>query len=119
MFGSHIKNFKISAVQVYKNDILCGVYFYSIVDSVFKLLYLYFNDEYSQNVFASITNLAIQNNVAKFCTMNIDLYNFMLKVGIKGMYSKSHTESISLTLPPDVEINTNLSIQGGDGDMFC
>lgn len=119
MFSSHVKQYKISAVQVYENDMLCGVYFYHILDGVFKLLYLYHDNQTSDTVYASIINLAFQLKVAKFCTMDKNLYDFMISIGVKGMYSKNNIENISLTLPPGMKVDESLNVQGGDGDMFC
>lgn len=119
MFDSYVRRLRISAVQVYVKNVLCGVYIYSIVDGVYKLLYVYTDDNNIKQVYASITQTAIQNNVTKFCTMNKSLYDFMESVGVKGMYSKNYIESISLTLPPELKVDTNMHVQGGDGDMFC
>lgn len=118
-FGSYVDNFEIQAIQVYVQEQLRGIYIYSIVDGIFKVLYLYYAEQYKEHVFASLVVKAMQRNVTQFRTFNSQLYDFMARIGVKNINSKYIIDQISLTLPPDIEINQSLSIQGGDGDMFC
>lgn len=118
-FGTNVNMFTIKAVQVYVDNELSGVYIYSIVDNVYKLLYIYCLEEKKNNVFASIVSSALRTKSYRFQTFNKELFEFMNTFGIKNMNSTFNTEQISLTFPPNIEIDTNLSIQGGDGDMFC
>ena len=118
-FGAYVNDFEINAIQVYVENQLRGVYIYSIVDDIFKVLYLYYDEQYKERVFASLVVKAMQRNVVLFRTFNRALYDFMGRMGIKNMNSKYRIDQISLTLPPDIEIDQSLSIQGGDGDMFC
>lgn len=118
-FGTNIEAHSIQLVQVYCDEQLCGVYELNIIDGVCSVQYLYFNEEYRDNVFASLVVNVLQSNVIKFRTFNKELYDFMYENGIKNMNSKFHVEQISLTVPPNMEIDESLSIQGGDGDMFC
>ena len=118
-FGSYVDEFEMNAIQVYVENQLRGVYVYSIVDGIFKVLYLYYDKQYSEQVFASLVVKAMQGSVIQFRTFNRALYNFMGRIGIKNMNSRYTIDQISLTLPPDVEVDQSLAIQGGDGDMFC
>lgn len=118
-FGSYVNEFEMNAIQVYVENQLRGVYIYSIVDGIFKVLYLYYDESYRERVFASLVVKAIQRSAIQFRMFNRALYDFMGKIGIKNMNSKYTIDQISLTLPPDVEVDQSLSIQGGDGDMFC
>lgn len=118
-FGSYVDEFEMNAIQVYVENQLRGVYIYSIVDGIFKVLYLYYDEQYSEQVFASIMVKALQRNVMQFRTFNRSLYDYMGRKGIRNINSKYTIDQISLTLPPDVEVDQSLSIQGGDGDMFC
>lgn len=118
-FGSYVDEFEMNAIQVYVENQLRGVYIYSIVDGIFKVLYLYYDEQYSEQVFASLVVKALQRNVMQFRTFNRALYDYMNRKGIRNINSKYTIDQISLTLPPDIEIDQSLSIQGGDGDMFC
>lgn len=118
-FGSYVDEFEMNAIQVYVENQLRGVYIYSIVDGIFKVLYLYYDKQYSEQVFASLSVKAMQRSVIQFRTFNRALYDFMDRIGIKNMNSRYTIDQISLTLPPDVEVDQSLAIQGGDGDMFC
>lgn len=118
-FGSYVNEFEMKAIQVYVENQLRGVYIYSIVDGIFKVLYLYYDEQYSEQVFASLVVKALQRNVMQFRTFNRALYDFMGRIGIKNMNSRYTIDQISLTLPPNVEVDQSLAIQGGDGDMFC
>lgn len=118
-FGAYVRSHKNDVVQVYYNNTLCGVYVLNIIDGICSVQYLYFDEKYKSNVFASLAVNVLQSHLMKFRTFNKELYEFMKAHGIKNMNSNFNTEQISLTLPPDVEIDPSLSIQGGDGDMFC
>ena len=118
-FGSHVHAFEMKAIQVYAKNQLHGVYIYSFVDGIFKVLYLYYDKQYSDCVFASLVVKALQRNVVQFRTFDKLLYDFMVGIGIKNINSKHTIDQIAMTLPPNIEIDPSLSIQGGDGDMFC
>ena len=118
-FGANVNMMELRAVEVYVKDKLSGVYIYSMVDDVFKLLYIYYNNVYKENVFASIINKALQKKSGRFYTFHKELYKYMYKKGIKNVNSKYTSDQIALTLPPGVSVDESLSIQGGDGDMFC
>ena len=118
-FGANVNTMELRAVEVYMKDKLAGVYIYSMVDDVFKLLYIYYNNVYKENVFASIINKALQKKSGRFYTFHKELYEYMHSKGIKNVNSKYTIDQIVLTLPPRVSVDESLSIQGGDGDMFC
>lgn len=118
-FGSYVDEFEMNAIQVYVRNQLRGVYIYSIVDGIFKVLYLYYDEQYIEQVFASLVVKAMQRSVIQFRTFNRALYDFMGRIGIMNMNSRYTIDQISLTLPPDVKVDQSLAIQGGDGDMFC
>lgn len=118
-FGAHVNTMELRAMEVYVKYNLAGVYIYSIVDDVFKLLYIYYDNVYKENVFASIINKALHKKSGRFYTFHQELYEYMHSKGIKNVNSKYTIDQIALTLPPGVSVDESLSIQGGDGDMFC
>lgn len=118
-FGSYVDSFDMGSIAVYVHDIMCGIYIYSIVDGIFKVLYLYYDEQYKERVFSSLITKAVQSNAKQFRTFNKDLYDFMQQQGIRSMNSKFTMEQIALTLPPNIHVDPSLAIQGGDGDMFC
>lgn len=118
-FGANVNTMELRAIEVYVKEKLAGVYIYSIIDDVFKLLYVYYDETYKANVFASLISKVLHKKAKQFYTFQKDLYEYMQSKGIKNINSKYTIDQIALTLPPGVRIDQSLSIQGGDGDMFC
>ncbi len=118
-FGAYVNSHKNDIVQVYYDGKLCGVYVLNIIDGACLVQYLYYEEDYKENVFASLAVNVLQSKVIRFRTFNKELFDFMGAHGIKNLNSKFNIEQVSLTIPPDMEIDDLLAIQGGDGDMFC
>lgn len=118
-FGAYVNSHKNDIVQVYYDGKLCGVYILNIIDGACLVQYLYYEEDYKENVFASLAMNVLQSKVIRFRTFNKELFDFMGAHGIKNLNSKFNIEQVSLTIPPDMEIDDSLAIQGGDGDMFC
>ena len=83
------------------------------------LLYLYKDDAYSDDVYATLLMHILSQRITRFRTFDKNLIDYYNRVGAKSMNSKSRTLQISLSVPADVKIDPSQILQGGDGDMFC
>ena len=107
-------------VQVFVDGKICGFYVLRIVDSICSTWYLYYDEAFREQVFASVaTNVLKASGVFKFQTFNKDLYDFMKRVGVKSQFSKGYIDQISLTVPSGFKVDASLRIHCGDGDMIC
>lgn len=118
-FGGSKNEYCMDAVKVLVGDRLVGFYMVSQSDNCRTLRYLYYDDGYKDNVFASATLNLLKPGVEIIRFMSDDLLAFMQQHGIKHLNRKSYYDEVALTLPPEMTVNPNLHIQGGDGDMFC
>ena len=117
-FRGCVKRFETVCVQVLLRGELVGFYVLNIRDAVCSVLYLYYEEKYAENVFASIATFALSDSkIEKFRTFSKALYDKMLFFGIKSIFSKSHEDKVSLSVPVDFWVDPSLYIQGGDGDM--
>lgn len=118
-FGGRVRKLQTLMVQVYAEGRLCGFYVLRVIDSVCTTWYLYYDDAFREQVFASVAAVLLQlNDITKFSTFNKDLFDFMKHVGIRSQFSKSYIENVSLTVPGGFEVDGSLRIQGADGDMM-
>ena len=118
-FGSTVGNYSINAIKVYVKNELSGFYIVSQKNKVRTLRYLYFDEKFKEEVFASVTLNMIKPGIEGIQFMSAELQSFMHQRGIKHLNRKSYIDQIALTLPPGMSVDRNLHIQGGDGDMFC
>lgn len=119
-FGGCVKQLQTKMIQVFVGGRICGFYVLRVVDSVCSPWYLYYDETAREQVFASVAAKVLQmNDVFKFHTFNKELYDFMVRIGVKSQFSKNYLEKISLTVPSGFMVDAALHIQGGDGDMMC
>lgn len=119
-FGECVKRLLTIMVQVYVDGKMRGFYVLRTVDTTCSMMYLYYDESAREQVFASVTARVLQSkDVFKFQTFNKDLYDFLLRTGVRSQFSKSYVDQVSLTVPSGFEVDMSLRIQGGDGDMFC
>lgn len=118
-FGSDVASHSIQMVQVYHKEKLCGFYVLNCVNKRCKPLYLYYDANEKECVFASLLQNVFSMDLTQFSTFSKELFDFMKRVGFCGMNSKHFVEQVSLTLPPGLTVDESLNIQGGDGDMVC
>ena len=119
-FGSYVQAADVKIVQVYSGGQMCGFYVLNIVNSHCTPLYMYYDDAKKEIVFASLVINVLQNDsIERLRTFNKELYDFCNNKGIKSQFSKAHIEQISLTVPDGFVVDSQLQLQGGDGDMVC
>ena len=118
-FGSTVPEYKMEAVKVYVQNQMAGFYIVSQTNNNRTLRYLYYDDAHQNEVFSSISLNLLKQGIEKIQFMSLELQEFMHQNGIKHMNRKSYIDHVALTLPPNMSVNKNLQIQGGDGDMFC
>lgn len=118
-FGSYVPQQWVKTVQVTVKGVMAGFYVLKCVNGVCTVMYLYADDVYRDNVYASLVANMLQPEVTKIRTFSKSLFDFARSLGV-GNLNKSHfIEDVSLTMPPGWVKNRDLQIQGGDGDMFC
>ena len=106
---------QIYAVQVWSEDRLVGFYMMKHTEDDLHILYLYYNAEAKDKVFASIRDHAKRLNISQLVTDNADLAIYMRK----NMYFPKHQEiQIHFAYPTNFIISIGATLQYGDGDNF-
>lgn len=118
-FGCTKSEFTIDAIKVFVHNQLVGFYIISQSNRESALRYLYYDEAYKNEVFASATHNLLKPGIEIVRFISSELQDFMHRHGIKHMNRTSFTDNIALTLPPNMSVDKNLHVQGGDGDMFC
>jgi len=118
-FTAALPQYTIYAFRIMKEDSMIGFAMFRLAMGDLTLLYLYKDDAYADEVYASLVKHILNQRITSFRTFDKGLIDFYNQVGARSMNSKSRTLQISLSVPTDVKIDPSLTIQGGDGDMFC
>lgn len=118
-FGSVVSRHAIEAIKVKVDGVLRGVYIVSQTDARRSLRYLYYDEEFKENVFASVTANLIRKGVKEIQFFSVPLHQFMQDNRIKRLNSKSIYDQVAFTSPGDFCYDHSFCLQGGDGDMFC
>ena len=114
-FSSIARQFEMYPVKVFIDNCLVGFYILKLNDGVLTMMYLYYLSEYQSQVFLSVAEHILKLKPKVFRTFNENLKTFLHK---KSFYSWFCVEKVSLTTPEGFQLNANLEIQGGDGDML-
>ena len=116
VFGADAKVYEYKVIKVYRQGLLVGVYVLRNTDDALAVVYLYYQEERKDIVFASIVNQIIAVKSNDFVTENQGLCAYVRE---RIYYPKSVVEKVSLSLPENVLIPQNISMQLGDGDSFA
>lgn len=116
-FSSTVRNAQYLIVQVLNKEQLSGVYILKVGDSALNVVYLYYEEEAENMVFASILDHVRYFHVSHLETENETLASYISR---NYYFPKYTINSISFSYPPSFE-NTlnNPSFQFGDGDSFA
>lgn len=114
-----LPQYNIYAFRILKGDKLIGFAMFRINMGDLTLLYLYKDDAYADEVYASLVKHVLNQRITRFRTFDKALIDFYDRVGALSMNTKSRIQQVSLSVPADVKIDPSQILQGGDGDMFC
>lgn len=114
-FASKQKMCQNLAVKVLNDKILIGFYIIQMRESNLSMLYLYYDEKFSDLVFYSIIEHLIYLRIKDFRTFNAQVNKFLHD---KKLHLWKTVEKISFTYPGDFPVDTKLQIQGADGDML-
>lgn len=118
-FGGIVSRHSIEAIKVKVDGTLRGFYIVSQKDSRRSLRYIYYEEEFKENVFASVIVNLIRKGVNEIQFFSVPLRQFMQDNRIKRLNSKSIIDQVAFTSPSDFCYDHSMCLQGGDGDMFC
>lgn len=118
-FGGSVSEYTMEAIKVYAHNELVGFYIVSQTNKDRTLRYLYYDETHQDEVFASATLNLMKPGIEKIFFMSDALQEFMHQQGIKHLNKNFYIDKVTLTLPPNMTVDSSLHIQGGDGDMFC
>ena len=116
VFGADAKEFEYKVVKVYVGEKLQGVYVLRQHDNTSSVVYLYYTYEKRDVVFDSIIDQIIALRPKSFVTENINLFE---RVREHLYFPKMEKENVSLSLPDNVNMVANYTLQLGDGDSFA
>ena len=119
LFSPSAPQYTLYAFRIIKKDKLIGFAMFRLDMGDLVLLYLYKDENYTDDVYAAIVRHVLIQQLKRFRTFDKNLIDYYNRVGAKSMNSKSRTLQISLSVPADVKIDPSQILQGGDGDMFC
>ena len=115
-FGSDAKIYEYKVVKVYSSEQLIGVCILRVTDDALAVVYIYYDEERKDIVFASIVDQIIALHPKSFVTENSDLLAY---VRDRLYFPKMHEEKVSLSLLGNKQGLTNYTLQLGDGDSFA
>ena len=119
-FKGYVDKHQVIQVQVLVQGKMCGYYALNVVDATSTVLYLYYEEDLREQVFASLATAVLERkDVVRFRSFNKELMDFLYGLGIKSMNSTDRAEQVSLIVPSGFEVDPSHCLQGGDGDMAC
>ena len=115
-FTSNAASYEYKAVKVYQHESLIGVYILRVSGDASAVVYIYYEEEHRDVVFASIADHIITLKPMSFITENAELLAYMRE---KLYFPKMREEKVSFSLPADLTATNQYTLQLGDGDSFA
>lgn len=106
---------RMYAVQVWDKNRLVGFYMLKHTESDLHVLYLYYEVEAATKVYASICDHAKQLKVEQLVLDDEALANYIRK---NVYFPKKRVEQIHFAYPASINVQSNITLQYGDGDNF-
>lgn len=103
------------AVQVWDKERVIGFYMLKHTEGDLHVLYLYYDAEAANIVFASIRDHAKQMYVEQLATDNEALAKYIRK---NLYFPKKRVEQIHFAYPTSMNVQASIALQYGDGDGF-
>lgn len=118
-FTTSLPQYSIYAFKIQKDCKTIGFAIFRLNMGDLVLLYLFYDDKYNNDVYMSLIKHILKQDIKRFRTFDKKLIDFYNSIGALSMNAKSRIIEVSLSYPKDLSLNSALSLQGGDGDMFC
>jgi len=115
VFGADAKVFEYKVINVYSQGLLIGVYILRVFDKSLSVVYIYYEEGCKDIVFASVVGQIIDLRPKSFVTENPGLLAY---VKDRLYFPKMEKEKVSFSLPDNVKMLANYTLQLGDGDSF-
>ena len=115
IFSDKVENYWLSGVTVKKGEQIIGFYILRVRQTELSVKYLYYDGAYQNEVFNSIMEHIINQNVTNFSTRNPVLADYTSRLNI---FNKRNEIDISFSHPQQLNAEDGKMIQGGDGDSF-
>lgn len=115
IFSDKVENYWLSGVTVKKGEQIIGFYILRVRQTELSVKYLYYDGAYQNEVFNSILEHIINQNVTNFSTRNPVLADYTSRLNI---FNKRNEIDISFSHPQQLNAEDGKMIQGGDGDSF-
>ena len=114
-FTSYTSDYEYQVVKVYNQGQLVGVYVLRTSLGTFAVVYIYYENEHKDIIFATIVDHAIITKPQTIITDNKDL---CLHIRQRLYFPKMKEEKVSFSIPQGKNIPDQYSLQLGDGDSF-
>ena len=113
-FSSQVRTYYIQAVQVWKNDKLIGFFIYRMLNGCFAIKYLYYSNQFENDVFEAITEHFIKLKAISLQTTHKSFYKWFKSLNLT---TKCIVEQQSFSSPKWLNMQGKC-IQLGEGDVF-
>lgn len=109
------KSNQVYAVQVWDKERLVGFYILKYTEEDLHILYLYYNKDTTNKVFASICEHAKRLKVSQLVADNAELAKYIRK---NVYFPKARIRQVHFAYPSNIAIPSDVKLQYGDGDGF-
>ena len=103
------------AVQIWDKERLIGFYIIKHTEDDLHILYIYYEEDAKDKVFASIRDHVMRLNVEQLVTDDEVLANYIRK---NIYFPKKRVEQIHFAYPVSLNVQPKITLQYGDGDNF-
>jgi hypothetical protein len=113
-FSSVVQSYTLQTVQVWKHNKLVGVFMYRMMNGQFSLKYLYYEQNFVQDVFEAIAEHILSLKAQSIQTIDKTFAQWLKSLMLTTKYIE---EKQSFSYPDWFDIK-DINIQQGDGDVF-
>lgn len=115
-FHSYRERYTYYAIQVWKNENIIGFYILRLMNDKLSIVYCFYDEAHTNEVFASIVEHIDRISVKEFDT---DLQKLADYISANYYFPKHYRRNVSFSPAGNVKIPNVLHMQLGDGDCFA
>lgn len=119
LFTTAQEQYAIYAFKIMMEGRLIGFAMFRLSNNILTLLYFYYDEKYSKEVYDALLLHILKQDIAEFRTFDAGLIAHFNLAGGKSLNKRTRSHEVSLSFPRNITLNPSKNLHCGDGDMFC
>lgn len=118
-FTTTIQQYYIYGIKIYQDARLVGVAIFRMNNGILSLLYWFYDKTDTNTIYPAIVRHVTEQRISQFRTFDKLFIDYFNNLGMQSLNSRCRFQEVTLSYPNCFNVDEQLCLQCGDGDMFC